>query len=145
MWAHYAANSAGFVIAFNTTSEFFRRGENHELQALHKVHYFDGRISEMIDDPFIALNSKQKDWAYEHEWRLYVEPDHVTEVLKGDDDIHLVAFPKTAVQRVILGPRANPQDEARIRAALQQDYEDVPLLKMHADRATATLVELPAN
>ncbi|MEI9849585.1 MAG: DUF2971 domain-containing protein [Sphingomonas sp.] len=27
MWAHYAGNSSGFAIAFDTASSFFRRGE----------------------------------------------------------------------------------------------------------------------
>ena len=71
MWAHYAANSAGFVIAFDTRSPFFQRGEHLERQGLHKVIYFDGRIPEIADNPFACLISKQADWSYEREWRLH--------------------------------------------------------------------------
>lgn len=88
MWAHYASNSSGFVIAFNTNSDFFRRGDNGESQGLHKVRYFDGRLKEIIEDPYVALISKQVDGAYEREWRLYVKPDQVSRVIEqGGDQI----------------------------------------------------------
>lgn len=146
MWAHYAANSTGFVIAFDTTSDFFRRGEDRELQGLHKVTYFDGRVSEIIENPFAALISKQADWAYEREWRLYVNTSDVTRILEVKaDTIHLVNFPRPAVSRVILGLLTSEQDEASIRAILQTSYPHTELTRMQADRATATLIELPAN
>ena len=143
MWAHYAANSAGFVIAFDTSSEFFRRGAGGELQGLHKIHYFDGRIGEMIADPFVALNSKQLDWAYEREWRLYVDPDQVTDVrqIKGDK-IHLVQFPRKAVKRVIAGLRSSQSLKNHLRRVLDRDYPEVSLTQLTADRSTASLVEI---
>lgn len=144
MWAHYANSSKGFVIAFDTSSGFFRRGDQGELQGLHKVKYFDGRVGEILDDPFAALISKQADWAYEREWRLYVKPDHIARVLNVDgDEIHLVNFPREAVQRVVLGTRASQALEDQLRSVLSASYPHAQLTRMHADRTTASLVELP--
>jgi hypothetical protein len=142
MWAHYAANSTGFVIAFDTASPFFKRGENQENQGLHKVRYFDGRVAEIMDDPYAALVSKQADWAYEHEWRLYAKTEDATSVIKcEEDDIHLVSFPRKAVRRVILGLRASKELEENLRKLLRSDYAGVKLTRLKADRSTATLVE----
>jgi hypothetical protein len=142
MWAHYAANSSGFVIAFDTANPFFRRGDAGERQGLQKISYFDGRIAEALDDPYLALISKQADWAYEREWRLYVTADHVGRVLRvGEDDIHLIDFPRPAVQRVILGTRSPPQLETQIKAVLSAQYPGVPLHRVRADRSAAALVE----
>ena len=108
MWHHYAGNSTGFVIAFETDNFFFRRGDAGERQGLHKITYFDGKIAEVMDDVYAALMSKQEDWAYEREWRLYVKADQASKTLTvGTYTIHLVDFPREAVQRVILGLRAS--------------------------------------
>jgi hypothetical protein len=144
MWAHYAANSSGFVIAFDTGSDFFRRGDHGELQGLHKVEYFDGRVSELIDNPYAALISKQSDWRYEHEWRLYMKAEQATEVLKVDGgSICLVQFPRQSVQRVILGLRSSQELENDLRRVLGS-YPGVPLMRLKADRSTAMLIEEPA-
>ena len=144
MWAHYAANSAGFAMAFDTASTFFLRGDKSELNGLHKVRYFDGRVGEILDDPYAALISKQADWSYEREWRLYVKPDQVTQVIQtGGDDVHLVAFPKEALQRVILGTRATTELENEILALLSAEYPRAILTRVIADRGSASLVEVP--
>jgi hypothetical protein len=144
MWAHYAANSTGFVIAFNSDSPFFRRGEKGELQGLHKVQYFDGVVPEIFDNPYAALISKQADWGYEHEWRLYVKPEAVSKTeRRNGDDIHLVEFPREAVHRVILGMRATDELAGELQELLLKNYPGVPLTRMQADRTTATLSEVP--
>jgi hypothetical protein len=145
MWAHYAANSSGFVIGFDTSSDFFRRGDSKERQGLHKVKYFDGRVREIADDPYAALVSKQADWAYEREWRLYLKAQEVANVISANgDEIHLVSFPRQAVQRVILGTRAPGALEDRLRTLLAASYPGVPLMRVKANRVTATLIEEPA-
>jgi hypothetical protein len=143
MWAHYAANSMGFVIAFDTSSDFFRRGEHRELQGLHKVEYFDGRVTEIVDNPYAALISKQADWEYEHEWRLYAKTEDVVDVRElNGDQLHLVQFPRDAVTRVILGLRTSEEVSKNIRSVLRRSYPNTILTQIHADRTTATLVEL---
>jgi hypothetical protein len=142
MWAHYAGNSSGFAIAFDTSDAFFRRGDGGNRQGLHKISYFDGRITEVMDDPYTALMSKQSDWAYEREWRLYLKANEATEVREAESDpIHLVEFQKTAVKRVILGLRASASLEADLRDLLARDYPCVRLSRVRADRTTASLIE----
>lgn len=142
MWAHYAGNSSGFVIAFDTRDAFFRRGDGRRRQGLHKITYFDGRIGEVMDDPYAALMSKQSDWAYEREWRLYLKANEATEVREVESGpIHLVEFQKAAVQRVILGLRASASLEADLRELLARDYPGIQLSRIRADRTTASLIE----
>lgn len=142
MWAHYAGNSTGFVIAFDSQNAFFRRGDEGERQGLQKIAYFDGRIVEPMDDPYAAFISKQADWSYEREWRLYLKADQATRSFTvGGDEIHLVQFPREAVQRVVLGLRASKELENELAVLLDRDYSGVPLTRVCADRSTATLAE----
>lgn len=143
MWAHYAGNSTGFVIAFETDNIFFRRGDAGERQGLHKITYFDGQIAEVMDDVWAALMSKQQDWAYEREWRLYVKADQASKTLAVcADTIHLVDFPRGAVQRVILGLRASAELEADMLNLLAAHYPHALLTRVQADRGTASLKEV---
>lgn len=144
MWAHYAGNSSGFVIAFDTSNGFFKRGDEAERQGLHKITYFDGKISEAMDDPYAAFMSKQADWAYEREWRLYVKAAEANKTfVVGSDTIHLVDFPGEAVQRVILGVRATTDLENEVRLVLEEKYPHALLSRVRADRTTAALIEEP--
>lgn len=144
MWAHYAGNSTGFVIAFDTENEFFKRGNPSERQGLQKIAYFDGKISEMLDDPYAALMSKQLDWAYEREWRLYLATNQASRNTEtATETIHLVDFPRGAVQRVILGLRASCGLESSIRSILSSGYPNAQLTKIHIDDSTASLIERP--
>lgn len=143
MWAHYAGNSTGFVIAFETDNIFFRRGDAVERQGLHKITYFDGKIAEVMDDVYAAFMSKQNDWAYEREWRLYVKADQASKTLTVDTDtIHLVDFPREAVQRVILGLRASEELVADMLSLLASQYPHAQLTRLQADRGTASLMEV---
>ncbi|MGQ3228759.1 MAG: DUF2971 domain-containing protein [Blastomonas fulva] len=143
MWAHYASNSTGFVIAFETDNIFFRRGDAGERHGLQKITYFDGKIAEMMDDVYAALISKQQDWAYEREWRLYMKAEQASRTLSaGDDTIHLVVFPREAVQRVILGLRASGELEANMRSLLADQYPRAQLTRVQVDRGTASLTEI---
>lgn len=143
MWAHYAGNSTGFVIAFETDNIFFRRGDAGDRQGLHKITYFDGKIAEVMDDVYAAFMSKQKDWAYEREWRLYVKADQASKTLTKDTDtIYLVDFPREAVQRVILGLRASEELVADMLSVLANQYPHAQLTRLQADRGTASLTEV---
>lgn len=143
MWAHYAGNSTGFVIAFKTDNNFFRRGNAGERQGLQKITYFDGQIAEVMDDVYAALMSKQEDWAYEREWRLYVKAGQASRTLAVHaDTIHLVDFPRQAVQRVILGLRASGQLEAEMQNLLAEHYPYAQLTRVQADRGIASLTEV---
>jgi hypothetical protein len=144
MWAHYAQQSEGFAIGFDTNDLFFHEGKGGKSRALQKIAYFDGRVDEVMDDPRLCLLSKTSDWAYEREWRLYVNVEDADRVEKpGNEDIHLMAFPTSAVCKVILGCRASPELTRHLRELLSGHYPHVALTKMKADRRSAQLIEIP--
>jgi hypothetical protein len=143
MWAHYGDNNRGFIVAFDSDHEWFRRRRGGQPTRLHKVTYFDGKVEELLVDVRAALISKTADWAYEREWRLCATEDQIDRVV-GDpaDPIHLVEFPIDVVSRVILGPRADADLTARIRNCLETDYPHIPLFRAVPNRATHTYDEV---
>lgn len=144
MWAHYAGNATGFAIALKTDNPSFHRGENLERQGLHQIQYFDGRIGEVMEDPYAAFISKQADWSYEKEWRLYLKSDEASDILEvGSEQIHLVEFPSDAIHRVILGPRASESLETEIKNIISTRYPDATVTRTQADRSAAKLIEYP--
>lgn len=143
MWAHYAANSTGFVIAFDTSHSFFQSGEN---QKLWRVAYFDGKIPALDQNPEKALISKQKDWAYEREWRIYRKREDASHVISGDkEDIHLIDFPTEMVTRVILGLRASSDLEEELGAIIAGKYPNVSMTRVYADCTEGVLKERPVG
>lgn len=48
MWAHYADNNAGFVVAFDTEHAWFRQRKGGEKTRLQKVAYFDGSVAQNV-------------------------------------------------------------------------------------------------
>lgn len=145
MWAHYADNNSGFVVAFDTEHEWFQRRKDGQKTRLQKVTYFDGKLEEPLADLQAALISKTMAWEYEREWRLYVKEDQVDKTV-GDptDPIHLLDFPPNAVDRVILGPKTPEETAQRIRDALTARYPNARLVRAAPNRANHTYDEVDA-
>jgi hypothetical protein len=143
MWAHYADNNSGFVVAFDTEHEWFQRRKGGQKTRLQKVTYFDGKVEEPLADIQAALISKTTAWEYEREWRLYVKEDQVDRTV-GDpaDPIHLLDFPPDAVDRVILGPKTREETAQRIRDALAARYPNTRLVRAVPNRANHTYDEV---
>lgn len=66
MWAHYASNGEGIVLEFSVNTDFFR------TYSLAKVSYSNRRPT--VKSPRKALVTKNREWAYEKEWRCFVTP-----------------------------------------------------------------------
>ncbi|MEP3296829.1 MAG: DUF2971 domain-containing protein, partial [Pseudoruegeria sp.] len=143
MWAHYADNNGGFVVAFDTEHEWFQRRKDGKNTRLQKVTYFDGKVEEPLANVQAALISKTTDWEYEREWRLYVKEDQVDKTV-GDptDPIHLLDFPPDAVDRVILGPKTREGIAQRNRNALAARYPNARLVRAVPNRTNHTYDEL---
>lgn len=143
MWAHYADNNSGFVVAFDTEHEWFQRRKDGQKTRLQKVTYFDGKVEEPLADVQAALISKTTAWEYEREWRLYVKEDQVDRTV-GDptDPIHLLDFPHDAVDRVILGPKAREETVQRISIALAARYPSARLVRAVPNRSSHTYDEV---
>lgn len=143
MWAHYADNHQGFVVAFDTDHEWFTQRKDGKKNRLQKVTYFDGMVEEPLENVYAAFMSKTIDWAYEREWRLYAAVNQVDATYgSGDDPVHVVNFPADAVQRVIVGSRATPETIENIRSVLKMNYPHASLTKATPNRSTASFDEV---
>jgi DUF2971 family protein len=144
MWAHYTDCHRGFVIGFDTESEFFKRGA---LGGLREVTYAnirarvperDGRCAtpEELDSYNNSLFfTKSCDWAYEKELRILRRPqdaDCVPGKPKGWD-ICLFRFPLEAVREVIIGARMTEDKLARIVELCQTKYRHAQVLRASLD------------
>lgn len=143
MWAHYADNHQGFVVAFDTDHEWFKQRKDGKKNRLQKIVYFDGMIEEPLENVSAAFMSKTTDWAYEREWRLYAQVDQVDATYGTDSDpVHVVNFPEGAVQRVIVGSKATPEAIENIRSVLKKKYPHAGLTKSTPNRKTASFDEV---
>lgn len=143
MWAHYADNNAGFVVAFDTENAWFHQRKNGEKTRLQKVEYFDGKLDEPLENPQAAFISKTTDWAYEREWRLYIKNDEADlTVGNADDPIQLHKFPPEAVDRIILGAKTHPEIADRIRDAVASRYPHAPVMRAVPNRQSHTYDEV---
>lgn len=142
MWAHYADNHAGFVVAFNTDHSWFKQRKGETKTRIQKVTYFDGMMEEPLENVQAALISKTTDWAYEREWRLYVKENQVDATF-GDpnDPIHVLNFPAEIVQRVIVGSKATAETVEKIRSALSSQFPNTLLTRAEPNRTTHSFDE----
>lgn len=143
MWAHYADNNQGFVIAFDAKHEWFQRRSDGKQTRLQKVAYFDGKITEPLENLQSALISKTTDWEYECEWRLYAQEEQVDKIVGNQTEpIHLIHFPPTIVDRVILGPKTKSDVSGRIHAIMASQYPNARLVRAVANRQAHTYDEV---
>ncbi len=133
MWAHYANHHEGFVIAFDTESAWFKEWKDGESKPLLKVHYFDEKMDEPLDDIRKAIVSKGKDWEYEREWRILAEEYQADEKKPTEEPIHLVSFPPEAVQRIILGEKIKPDVESKIKKIVDAKYPHAEIYRMRSN------------
>jgi hypothetical protein len=107
MWAHYAADHSGFAIGFNAEHPYFQSAGSNPGNPgyLHRVVYAEERPSGVLGSLSVekAYLTKSPEWGYEREWRVLQRASNASEVLAND--VHLFAFPETAVAEVILGAR----------------------------------------
>lgn len=89
---------------------------------LHKVRYTDEVVSELMDDPEVALFSKGVHWAYEREWRLFRKTGTESALISvNGENIRLFDLPTSAIRRIIIGPRT-PSDVERDVVELAELY-----------------------
>lgn len=125
MWAHYTDCHRGFVIGFDTDSEFFKRGV---FGGLRDVKYTKIRarapekdIRYATQEELDSYNSslfftKSDDWAYEDELRIVRHPQDADCVPGKPNgwDICLFRFPLEAVREIIVGTPMTEDNLARI-------------------------------
>ena len=122
MWSHYADSHAGFVVAFNTETEFFSRRPNDPnlCGELFRVTYTDTTpqvylTAEELNIPQELLFTKTIKWSYEREWRM-IRTLSAADSTAGD--IHLFKIAPESVVGVIFGHKFPEAEKKAIRDQL---------------------------
>lgn len=116
MWAHYAKNHEGFVIAFNSEHPFIR-GPGKGLYKLTKIRYAADRPNIGISKLTLAdaYFTKSSEWAYEEEWRVFASVGKADKIIEDTPfPIYLFNIPPESILQVILGCRIDRQKKESI-------------------------------
>jgi hypothetical protein len=122
MWAHYANNSAGFIISFRPDHRFFFPEEGPRwLNNLEPVIYSRRRTysSNTIDGAALMFEKDAK-WAFEREWRQVRKLRSADRV---ENNIHLFSLSPDVLNGIILGPRMSTIDREALLAIVYTDAE----------------------
>jgi hypothetical protein len=137
MWTHYAAAHEGFVIGFDTKSEFIANAISGG--ELSPVTYQPERPSLTGKYPTLIFLTKSTEWVSEEEWRWVKccrSPSEYDEVLPSSSGelLYLCRFQPSSVREIILGCRANSTLKKSIQAlTLTSEYRHVSLSRMALD------------
>jgi hypothetical protein len=136
MWAHYAANHKGFLLAFDEEHAFFRTTASYieptyrtvealpmpGFGTLRKVNYTTRRTTVDLGDnvPFEFFFTKSMEWSYEEEVRIFKRLKDADSVLAtAAGPVHLFKIPPDCLRRVVLGANSTPELEDDVRTALR--------------------------
>lgn len=147
MWAHYAQQHEGFVFGFDIEHPSLANRKDGVRRYVSNVTYARERPARtaLIDlsvEQFLA--TKNNDWTYEQEWRLF---DGVVnaDATSADGRVLLFNVSPAAVRQVIIGCRAATSTEDAVREVLNQaDYEHVRLERVVPDEKEYRLNLQPA-
>jgi len=139
MWAHYSDSHQGYVLEFDSESNFFdqRDGEN-DFRFLHQVQYSKQRPSFVLKNikgfsPFIQ---KSDEWSYKGEWRMLMPLAMADNVIgDGPSAIHLYNFPRDAISKVIVGCKAKKETTEEIIDTIRSnaEYRSVEIVRATLD------------
>lgn len=124
MWAHYANSHQGYVVGFDSDSDFFkpRMGDPKTCGELMPVQYSDTRSQLFVepgklDIPKELFFTKTSKWSYEREWRIVRMQSAADDILSGS--IHLFNVPEAAVTSVTFGYKFPQSKKAGIETAFR--------------------------
>ncbi len=142
MWSHYAENHSGVVLAFDSDSSLFPRGD------LLNVDYSATRPQYVIGDrDYLSIyKSKAIEWEYEREVRLLIPlADMKTSNLVVESeamaDRYFVSFPKKCLKKITLGAACSLTGEDVELIHGQSDF-GVKLSKMHLHDSKYEIIEV---
>ncbi len=136
MWSHYAKSHRGFVIGFESSSQFFAPGNGKANDGLKSVRYSNKRYTvpkdgfQSVDDPNLREGNvglfftKGSYWKYEREVRILANPNSADAVFPGPNgqDICLFNFPTECIKEVIFGFRMPEPDQRHIFEIVHSKY-----------------------
>lgn len=126
MWAHYASNARGFLVAFEGLDHTFSHNETGMLNCVRAVRY-SMPVPGVSYDPMTQLNlffCKLKDWEYEAEWRV-VTP--LVDCRKTDAGLYLMDIPPDHISQIICGWNLSLAEIESLRQELRQINPSVRL------------------
>jgi Protein of unknown function (DUF2971) len=123
MWSHYAENHTGFIVGFETETEFFRKRRPYELGdigELRKVTYSAKRpivhVPYTETSPHVNyLFTKYNKWRDEKERRIL---RFLSDAAESKDGVYLFSIPPNTIQEIIFGNHAGETTEPSIEPTL---------------------------
>ncbi|MDW9368813.1 DUF2971 domain-containing protein [Sinorhizobium meliloti] len=128
MWAHYADQFRGMVVAYSTSKLLKALPSDFDLVRMsynEQPPIILGNRASIQDKAKLTLASKTVRWMSEREWRLII-PESGKAVYR---DVRCVA-------RIYLGPRVSPDAERKVCAAMKP--LKIPVAKMLVDKYQVT-------
>ena len=134
MWSHYAGNHTGFVIGFNSNTDFVSSdiSPTHNSVNPIKVDYQQARpqinrsapVNLSMALPY--LNKKSPDWAYEKEWRmvkLFADNGYADNSIISPNGkvVYRYNITPEAISDIIVGANADKTLMQRIASAVRNN------------------------
>ncbi len=119
MWAHYANSHAGFVVGFDTETDFFYRRANDPKTCgeLSNVIYSDTAPTVYVEPGVMEIPkelffTKTTKWQYEREWRMIRTLAAANSVVGAG--IHLFDVPPESIVSVTFGHKFPEQEKNQV-------------------------------
>lgn len=149
MWAHYAANHSGFVIAFDESHHFFtnKRSSEDDLSGLHRIVYSADRpqLKSLLDPSmgWIPLFfTKDDNWRYEKEWRMVRLLKEASRIIDNPHgNIYLFDLPPGCISGIMLGCQMPDDQQKEYIELLRSDvrYRHISYSRAMRDEKTFAL------
>lgn len=120
LWANYADNHSGLCLQFNIEKDkrLFRDGDLRPIKYVSEPNRFTFNPHPNWDTLTKLFFQKTSDWDYEKEIRL-------VKVFTGRHYFH-----KTALEKIILGYRCQPEFIEKVKEIVKANYPETHLFKM---------------
>ncbi len=112
MWTHYASEHRGFVIGFDSSSDWLtssEKGARSGFMSPRKIRYSKLRPKRHYSKLFY----KSENWRYEKEWRVLF-PLSECFLLDADSQLYVKEFNPSSIVSIILGCRIVKEDRIQI-------------------------------
>jgi hypothetical protein len=132
MWAHYATNHMGYVIALDGLHPFLNSGtKEFTTGQLSKVKYSKIRPEGALENLTVeALYfTKSYHWEYENEWRI-IKNIKDANIKVADGDVCLFSVPPECIKVIYLGASCLTETEEKILQYVEKHKLDVEVIKM---------------
>lgn len=145
-WAHYANSHKGFVVEFDSKSNFFYQDfdEKNLIGKLHQVIYNKIRPQEYYSNFNVesAFLTKSEDWKYEDEYRMFMPLKKACKVI--EEQIYLFEFPSMMIKSIYLGVNISEINKLKALNIITSDYK-LKHIKLYSSKISENFFELEFN